>query len=51
MFRKRGRMIQIKSDEEIALMRAAGLVVGRTLQALTAAVAPGVTTGELDALA
>ena len=44
-------MIQIKSDQEIALMRAAGLVVGRTLQALTAAVAPGVTTGELDALA
>ena len=51
MFRKRDRMIQIKSDPEVALMREAGLVVGRTLQALTAAVAPGVTTGELDALA
>ncbi len=44
-------MIQIKTDEEIVLMRAAGLVVGRTLEALAAAVAPGVTTGELDALA
>lgn len=32
-------------------MRAAGLVVGRTLQRLQAAVAPGVTTAELDALA
>ena len=27
-------MIQIKTDAEIALMRAAGLVVGRTLEAL-----------------
>jgi methionyl aminopeptidase len=44
-------MIQIKTDDEIVLMRAAGLVVGRTLEALAAAVAPGVTTGELDALA
>ena len=32
-------------------MRAAGLVVARTLERLVAAVAPGVTTGELDALA
>ena len=30
-------MIQIKSDAEVALMRAAGLVVGRTLAALQAA--------------
>jgi methionyl aminopeptidase len=44
-------MIQIKTDDEIVLMRAAGLVLGRTLEALAAAVAPGVTTGELDALA
>ena len=44
-------MIQIKTDDEIVLMRAAGLVVGRTLEALAAAAAPGVTTGELDALA
>ena len=32
-------------------MRRAGLVVGRTLQALRAAVRPGVSTGELDGLA
>ena len=32
-------------------MRAAGLVVARTLERLAAAVRPGVTTGELDALA
>ena len=44
-------MIQIKTDAEVALMRAAGLVVGRTLEALRAAAAPGVTTQELDDLA
>jgi len=44
-------MIQIKSDAEIGLMRAAGLVVGRTLEALTAAAVPGVTTADLDQLA
>ena len=32
-------------------MRAAGLVVGRTLERVTAAVRPGVTTGELDEIA
>ena len=44
-------MIQIKSDAEIAKMREAGLVVGRTLALLTQAVAPGISTGELDAMA
>ena len=44
-------MIQNKSDAEIAKMRAAGLVVGRTLALLTAAVAPGISTGELDEIA
>ena len=33
------------------MMRAAGLVVGRTLEALRAPRSPGVTTAELDALA
>ncbi len=33
------------------VMREAGLVVGRTLELLREAVAPGVTTAELDALA
>jgi methionyl aminopeptidase len=51
MFRKRDRMIQIKSDAEVDLMRAAGLVVGRTLEALRAAAVPGVTTAALDELA
>jgi methionyl aminopeptidase len=51
MFRKRDRMIQIKSDAEVALMREAGLVVGRTLEALRAAAVPGVTTTQLDELA
>jgi methionyl aminopeptidase len=44
-------MIQIKTDAEVALMREAGLVVGRTLGALSAAVGPGVTTADLDDLA
>lgn len=51
MFRKKDRMIQYKTAEQVAKMRAAGLVVGQTLQALREAVAPGVTTGDLDALA
>src|SRR5262245_15379148 len=51
MFRRQDRMIQIKSQAEIEKMRAAGLVVGRTLEAMRAAVAPGVTTADLDALA
>jgi len=51
MFRKRHPMIQVKSEAEIALMRAAGLVVGRTLEVLRAAVAPGVSTAALDAIA
>src|SRR3954447_26960576 len=44
-------MIQIKSEAEIALMRQAGLVVGRTLDKLKAAVRPGMTTADLDAIA
>jgi methionyl aminopeptidase len=44
-------MIQIKTEAEIALMREAGLVVGRTLAKLKAAVAPGMTTADLDAIA
>jgi methionyl aminopeptidase len=44
-------MIQIKTEDEIALMREAGLVVGRTLEKLKAAVAPGMTTADLDAVA
>ncbi|MGN6332456.1 MAG: type I methionyl aminopeptidase [Motilibacteraceae bacterium] len=44
-------MIQYKTAEQVATMRAAGLVVGQTLQALREAVRPGITTRDLDALA
>jgi methionyl aminopeptidase len=43
--------VTVKTPEQVELMRAAGLVVARTLEKLVAAVRPGVTTGELDALA
>lgn len=43
--------IEVKRPDQIIAMRAAGLVVARTLAAVKAAAAPGVTTGELDQLA
>ncbi len=43
--------VQIKSGQEIALMREAGRIVCEILDELEKAVAPGVTTWELDALA
>ena len=43
--------IQIKTPGELAAMREAGLVVSRALDALTAAIEPGITTAELDAIA
>ncbi len=46
-----GRMIQIKTRHEIELMRASGLVTAGAIKAVKAAVAPGVSTGELDAVA
>jgi methionyl aminopeptidase len=45
------RSLEIKTPEQIDLMRVAGLLVGETLELLRAAVGPGVTTAELDALA
>jgi methionyl aminopeptidase len=44
-------VIILKSAEEIALMREAGRIVARVLEAVREAAKPGVTTGELDALA
>jgi methionyl aminopeptidase len=44
-------VIQIKTSAEVAKMRTAGLVVAETLAAVRAAVAPGVTPRDLDALA
>ena len=43
--------IQLKSPEQIELMRTAGLVVARALGEMRAAVAPGVSTLDLDAVA
>ena len=51
MFRGRKPAIQMKTAEQIELMRAAGLLVGRTLELLRGAVRPGITTLDLDALA
>jgi methionyl aminopeptidase len=45
------RHLEIKSPEQIGLMRAAGLLVGETLELLRGSARAGVTTGELDALA
>jgi methionyl aminopeptidase len=45
------RGLEIKSPDQIDLMRRAGLLVGQTLELLREAAKPGVTTGELDALA
>jgi methionyl aminopeptidase len=45
------RTIQVKTPEQFAIMREAGLVVARTLEVVAAAVRPGVTTADLDALA
>lgn len=41
----------MKTPGQLQAMRAAGLVVGRTLSRLVEAVRPGITTGELDAVA
>lgn len=50
MFR-RSSSIEIKSRAQLDTMREAGLVVARALDAISRAAAPGVTTGELDAIA
>lgn len=44
-------MIELKSPTELEAMRAAGLVVAKALADVTAAIRPGVSTGELDELA
>jgi methionyl aminopeptidase len=44
-------MISIKSDRELNLMRKAGKVTALAAQAVCQAVRPGISTGELDALA
>src|SRR5213078_4087068 len=46
-----GRMIIRKSDREIDTMARAGRVVADTLALMQESIRPGVTTGELDAIA
>ncbi len=48
-FRDRG--LEIKTRAQIDKMRVAGLLVGETLELLRSAARPGVTTGDLDAIA
>ncbi|MDT4915995.1 MAG: methionyl aminopeptidase [Pseudonocardiales bacterium] len=43
--------IELKTVDQIATMRAAGLVVARALDAMRAAAAPGVSTADLDGIA
>ncbi len=47
----RDRGLEIKTPEQVAVMRQAGLVVGRTLALLTESVRAGMTTADLDAIA
>jgi methionyl aminopeptidase len=51
MWPRRAPDVEIKTPEQFAMMREAGLVVARTLRAVAGAVRPGVSTGELDLLA
>ncbi|MEZ4738993.1 MAG: type I methionyl aminopeptidase [Flavobacteriales bacterium] len=46
-----GKSVIILSEDEIALVRESSLLVGRTLAEVARHIAPGVTTGKLDALA
>ena len=47
----RSETIEIKSIDELQLMREAGLVVARTLERLRSEIAIGMTTADLDAIA
>ncbi|HEY0238338.1 MAG TPA: type I methionyl aminopeptidase [Friedmanniella sp.] len=47
----RRETIEVKTPEQLRLMRRAGLVVARTLDAVVAQVRPGVSTAELDTVA
>ncbi len=50
-FGKRPPMIQIKSRDEVQLMRKAGVIVGEALELMREAVRPGISTADLDAIA
>ena len=49
-FRKKER-VQLKTPAQIGCMRIAGKVVAETLETLRINVSPGMTTGDLDAIA
>jgi methionyl aminopeptidase len=49
--RRREPSIQLKTPEQLALMREAGLVVARMLRVVADAVEPGISTAELDHIA
>jgi methionyl aminopeptidase len=49
--RRRRHGIQVKTAEQVELMRRAGVLVGETLALLREAVKPGITTMDLDVLA
>src|SRR5215467_13892565 len=51
MATRREPPIQIKTPGQLAAMREAGLVVSHTLDVVSAAVEPGISTADLDALA
>jgi methionine aminopeptidase, type I len=51
VFKKNKHGIQIKTPEQVEKMRAAGLVVGRTLDLLRRSVEPGITPADLDVIA
>jgi len=51
MWPRRGPDVEIKTPEQLALMREAGLVVARTLRIVAGAVRAGVSTAQLDLLA
>jgi methionyl aminopeptidase len=44
-------MIQLKSDDDIAYIKEAGEILYEAVRAMRAAIAPGITTHELDAIA
>lgn len=48
---RRPRGVTVKTPAQLERMRAAGLVVARTLERMVEAVRPGITTGALDELA
>ena len=50
VFRKR-EAIELKSADELATMRAAGLVVAKTLEQIRMSIAPGMTTLDIDTIA